>query len=75
MMLFQRRNELAHVAFGDLSADFELVADFIDDYRFGGSVLKKFEDPRRDEVEIEHLALPDVQGDGSVLAMGAANAF
>jgi len=74
-MLLQRLNEPAHIAFGDLSADFEPVADFIDDCRLRCSSFKKLEDARTDQVEGEHLSLPDIQDNGAIPAVCAANTF
>ena len=74
-MLFQGLDELSHVAFSDVPAHFEFLADFVDDGGFGCPGLKKLQDSGADEVEGEHLALPDVQDNGAILAVRAANAF
>jgi len=74
-MLFQGLNELSQVAFGDIPAHFEFLADFIDDCRFGRPGFKELENARTDEVKVEHLALPDIQNDGTVLSVCAANSF
>jgi len=75
VMLLQGFNELFEVAFGGISAHFKLLADFIDNCRSGCPSFKKLEDSRTDEVEIEHLALPDIEHYGAILAMRTANAF
>ena len=75
MMLLEGYDELAHVAFGDFPAYFEFLADFVDDGGFGCPGLKKFEDPGPDEVEVEHLALLDIQDDGAILTVCTADAL
>ncbi len=44
VMLLQGCDELAHVAFSDVPAHFEFLADFVDDSGFGCPGLKKFKD-------------------------------
>lgn len=72
-MLLQGLDELSHVAFSDVPAHFEFLADFIDDCRLRCPSFKKLEDARTDQVEVEHLALPDIQDNGAILAVRAAN--
>jgi len=72
-VFFQSINEFAHVAFCNDAAHVELVTDSIDNRRFVSSVLEKFEDSRSDEIEVEHLPLPDIEDDCSVLAVCAAH--
>lgn len=74
-MLSQSFQELAQIAFGGSAIHFEFLADCLDDCRFRVPSLNKFEDSRTDDVEVEHLALPDIQHNGAVLAMSAADAF
>lgn len=74
-MLLQGLNELAHIAFGDIPTHFEFMGDFIDDSRLSCSGFKKFEDSGTGGIEVEHLALPDFEHNGSILAVCAANAF
>ena len=75
MMLLQGLDELSHVAFSDVPAHFEFLGDFVDNGGFCCPTLKKFQDSGADEVEVEHLALPDIQNNGAILAVGAANTF
>jgi hypothetical protein len=75
VMSLQGFDELADVAFSDAPAHFEFLADFVDDGGFGCPGLKKFEDPGSDEVEIEHLSLPDIQDNRAILAVRAADAL
>ena len=74
-MMLQGLNELPNIAFSEISSHFEFLADFIHDCRFGCPGFKKFEYPGSDEVEVEHLALPDIQHNGAILAVRAANTF
>ena len=74
-MLFQRLNEFPDVVFGDISDYCEFLADFVDDGGLARSRLKKAKDLRADEVEVEHLALLDIQDNGAILAVRAANTF
>ena len=64
-----------YIVLSKVTADAEFSNDFIDDFRCSGTVFEKLEDSRSDEVEVEHLASPYIQYDGSVLAMRGANAF
>ena len=75
VMLLQGFDELSHVASRDVPAHFEFLADFVDDGGFGCPGLKKLEDPGPDDVEVEHLALLDIQNNGAILTMCAADAL
>jgi hypothetical protein len=75
MMLLQALDELSHVALSDLPVHVEFLADFVDDGGFGCPGLKKFEDPGPDEVEVEHLSLLDIQDNGAILTVRAADAL
>jgi hypothetical protein len=75
VMSLQGFDELADVAFSDAPAHFEFLADFVDDGGFGCPGLKEFEDSGPDEVEVEHLALLDIQDNGAILTVRAANAL
>ena len=61
--------------FRNVSADSELPDDLVDDFWLARTLVEEFENARSDEVEIEHLALPDIQDNGAILAVGAANTF
>ena len=75
MMLLEGLDEFADIVFSDSLAHFEFLADFIDDGQFGGPAFKKFDDSRSNEVEVEHLALPDIQHNSPILPMCAADGF
>jgi hypothetical protein len=70
----QTLEEILYVVLSKVAADAEFSKDFFDDFWCSGTVFEKLEDSRSDEVEVEHLALPDIQYDGSVLAVRATNA-
>jgi hypothetical protein len=67
--------KFAHIFIDERTVDVELAADLIDDCRFRRPTLEQFEDARSHEIEVEHLALPDIQHNGAILAVRAANAF
>jgi len=69
-MLLQGCDELAHVA-----AHFEFLADFVDNGGFGCPGFKKLKDSRANEVEVEHLALPNIQDNGAILTVCTADAL
>jgi hypothetical protein len=75
MMLLHACNKIPNITFGDVSAYFEFPADFVDDGGFGCPGLKKLEDPGPDEVEVEHLSLLDIQDNGAILTVRAADAL
>ena len=75
VMLAQGFEELAQIAFSGFAIYLKFLADSLDDCRFRLPNLKKFENSRTDEVDVEHLALPDIQHNGAVLAMRATDAF
>ena len=74
-MLLQGFDELAHIAFGDIPAYSEFVADFVDNGGFGRPGFKKLKDSRANEVEVEHLALPNIQDNGAILTVCTADAL
>ena len=74
-MLLQGFDELSHVAFSQVSAHLELLADFVDNRGFGGPGHKKLKESRADEIEVEHPSLPDIQDNCAIRAVRAADAL
>lgn len=73
MICLQGLEELLYIVLGTVSAYAELSDDLIDNLCLSGPLFEECEDSRSDEVEVEHLALPDVEDDRAVLAVGAAH--
>ena len=71
--LLQALEKFPDIVLHKFPADAELAAI---SSTIAGSVepiVEKFEDSRSDEVEVEHLALPDIEDDRAVLAVCAAH--
>jgi hypothetical protein len=73
MIVLQRLEELLHIVLGAVPVDAELPDDLIYDFGLARPSFEKLEDSRSGQVEVEHLALPDIKNDGAVLAVGAAH--
>jgi len=68
-------DEFAHVVLDSLSICAKLAADCVHDVRFRQSTLEKFQDPRPNGVQVEHLPLMDIEHDRSILAVCAPNSI
>jgi hypothetical protein len=72
----QSLEEVLNIILGKVSADAEFTNDLLNDFwLLRRPAFKKFEDPRAHEIDVEHVALPDIQNDCAILAMRTANAF
>jgi hypothetical protein len=71
----QSLEKLLNIILGKVSANAEFSDDLLNDLRRSGRTFEKFEDPRTNEIEVEHLALPEIQNDCAILAMCAAHTF
>jgi len=69
----QTLKKVLYIALSKLPAHAELSNDLTYDFWLGRPIFKEFEDSRSDEVEVEHLALPDIEGDCAVLSVCAAH--
>jgi hypothetical protein len=74
-IFLQSPEELLYIVFSKVPANAEFSNDLINDFWLRRAVFQKFEDSRSDEVEVEHLALPDIQDNGAILAVRASNTF
>jgi hypothetical protein len=73
LVLPERRDEFAHVVLDNFAAGAEFVTDHIHNLRLGSPTLHKFKNPRPDAIQVEHLALLDVQNDCAILSVRTAN--
>jgi hypothetical protein len=71
----QGLEELLYIVLGTVPFNAELLNDRINDLCLRSPAFEKFQDSRADEVEVEHLSLPDIQDNGAILAVRAADAF
>ena len=62
-----------YIVFSKMPADAELSNDFIDNLWLRGPFFEECENSRSDEIEVEHLTLPDIEDDCAVLAVCAAH--
>ena len=74
-VLPERFDKVAHVVLDYFRAGIEFMADHFHDLRFRCPTLEQFENPRPNAVQVEHLTLLDVQNDGPILSVCAANSF
>ena len=73
MVFLQSLKELVYFPLNTIGAHIELSLDHIDYFRLRATFFEELEYSRSDEVQVEHLALPDIQNDGAVLAVRAAH--
>ena len=73
LMLFECPQKFQQIAPSKIWANTKLLANFANNFQFGGPSFQQLEDSRSDEIEVEHLTLPDIKDDGAVLAVGAAH--
>jgi hypothetical protein len=74
-VFLQGLQKFIYIAFRAVTANAKLSNDLIDDLWLAGPTFKKFKDSRSDEVEVEHLAVPNIQDNGTILSVRAADAF
>jgi hypothetical protein len=74
-MLLQRSEKFSHVVLGDIFRNPELVTDLAGDVLFAGSGLQQFQNPRSNDIEVEHLTLTDVEHNCAIPPMGGSHLF
>lgn len=74
-MLLQRFDEFTYITFDSFSAGIEFAADHIHDVGLRRPFFKKFENPLPNEIQVEHLALLDIEDDRAILSVRAANSI
>ncbi len=74
-MPLQRFDEFTHITFDSFAAGIELAADHIHDIGLRRPFFKKLENPRSNEIQVEHLALLDIEDDRAILSVRAANSI
>jgi hypothetical protein len=74
-VFFEALQEFANIAFDNVAANTEFVADFLDHLAFRATALQHFEDFRAHKIEREHLTVMDVENDSPVAAVSAPHSF
>ena len=68
-------DEFAHVVLDNLPTCAELAADHVHDVCLCRSTLKKFQNPRPNRIQVEHLSLMDIEHDRAILAVCASDSI
>jgi hypothetical protein len=75
LIFFQGPEEILDIILGKVPADTEFSNDLLNNLWLCRPAFDKFENARAYKIEVEHLTLPNIQHYGSILPMGAADAF